>query len=66
MDFMPYHQLMWKRSNGISRNSGSHKYIGRRGKTIIMHVGYGFTEQEIAVKLEMKKSTVHTKRHVHF
>ncbi|TKI81037.1 sigma-70 family RNA polymerase sigma factor, partial [Bacillus mycoides] len=27
-------------------------------KTIIMHVGYGFTEQEIAVKLEMKKSTV--------
>ncbi|MED3540263.1 sigma-70 family RNA polymerase sigma factor [Bacillus toyonensis] len=31
-------------------------------KTIIMHVGYGFTEQEIAVKLEMKKSTVHTKK----
>ncbi|MES5942945.1 MULTISPECIES: sigma-70 family RNA polymerase sigma factor [unclassified Bacillus cereus group] len=31
-------------------------------KIIIMHVGYGFTEQEIAVKLEMKKSTVHTKK----
>ncbi|AXY10616.1 sigma-70 family RNA polymerase sigma factor [Bacillus thuringiensis LM1212] len=31
-------------------------------KTIIMHVGYGFTEQEIAVKLKMKKSTVHTKK----
>ncbi|ARJ24422.1 sigma-70 family RNA polymerase sigma factor [Bacillus mycoides] len=31
-------------------------------KTIIMHVGYGFTEQEIAVKLEMKKSTVHTRK----
>ncbi|MBT2576831.1 sigma-70 family RNA polymerase sigma factor [Bacillus sp. ISL-8] len=31
-------------------------------KTIIMHVGYGFTEQEIAVKLEMEKSTVHTRK----
>lgn len=31
-------------------------------KTIIMHVGYGFTEQEIAMKLEMKKSTVHTRK----
>ncbi|MGQ3739995.1 sigma-70 family RNA polymerase sigma factor [Bacillus sp. Fil] len=31
-------------------------------KTIIMNVGYGFTEQEIAVKLEMKKSTVHTRK----
>ncbi|MBW3490816.1 sigma-70 family RNA polymerase sigma factor [Bacillus sp. FDAARGOS_1420] len=31
-------------------------------KTIIMHVGYGFTEQEISVKLEMKKSTVHTRK----
>ena len=31
-----------------------------------MHVGYGFTEQEIAMKLGMKKSTVHTRKTRHF
>ncbi|OUB35725.1 RNA polymerase subunit sigma, partial [Bacillus thuringiensis serovar yunnanensis] len=31
-------------------------------RSIIMHVGEGYTTEEIAVKLEMKKSTVHTRK----
>ncbi|EEM44064.1 sigma-70 family RNA polymerase sigma factor [Bacillus cereus] len=34
--------------------------LGEKEKSIIMHVGEGYTTEEIAMKLEMKKSTVHT------
>lgn len=34
--------------------------LEEKEKAIIMHVGEGYTTEEIAVKLEMKKSTVHT------
>ncbi|MBY0036704.1 sigma-70 family RNA polymerase sigma factor [Bacillus cereus] len=34
--------------------------LEEKEKSIIMHVGEGYTTEEIAMKLEMKKSTVHT------
>jgi len=34
--------------------------LEEKEKSIILHVGEGYTTEEIAMKLDMKKSTVHT------
>lgn len=36
--------------------------LEEKEKSIILHVGEGYTTEEIAMKLEMKKSTVHTRK----
>ncbi len=36
--------------------------LEEKEKSIILHVGEGYTTREIAVKLEMKKSTVQTRK----
>ncbi|AZJ23189.1 sigma-70 family RNA polymerase sigma factor [Bacillus wiedmannii bv. thuringiensis] len=36
--------------------------LEEKEKAIILHVGEGYTTEEIAMKLEMKKSTVHSKK----
>lgn len=41
-------------------NFGESTYTNERGR--ILHVGKGYTTEEIARKLEMKKSTVHTRK----